>query len=122
MDLAENIKNNPTVFGSILRGEIPAKKVYEDDKVFAFHTIEPKAKVHILVIPKKHIISLCATSPEDAELLGYLLVKVREIAEEIGINEGGFRMLVNSGENSSQEVPHLHFHILGGERLTPWNG
>lgn len=122
MDLTENIKNNPTIFGKILRGEIPAETVYEDDKVFAFHDIAPRAKVHVLVIPKKHITCLRSTSPEDAEILGHLLVKVREIAEGLGLNETGFRIIANNGGDSGQEVPHLHFHILGGEKLAPLNG
>jgi histidine triad (HIT) family protein len=117
MNLEENIQNNPTIFGKILRGEIPADVVYEDDKILAFNDIEPKAKVHVLVIPKKHIVCLRCTAPEDVDILGHLMVKVREIAEGLGLNEGGFRIIANNGDDSGQEVPHLHFHILGGEKL-----
>lgn len=122
MDLSENINNNPTIFGKILRGEIPADTVYEDDKILAFNDIAPRARIHVVVIPKKHIVCLRSTSPEDAEILGHLLVKVREIAEGLGLNETGFRIIANNGGDSGQEVPHLHFHILGGEKLAPLNG
>lgn len=117
MDLQENIQNNPTIFGKILRGEIPANKVYEDDQILAFHDIAPKAKVHVLVIPKKHIVDVRSASAEDAELLSYMMLKLPEIADMLGIKESGFRIIANNGEESGQEVPHLHFHILGGEKL-----
>ncbi|MFT7432829.1 MAG: histidine triad (HIT) family protein [Alphaproteobacteria bacterium] len=117
MDLQENIQNNPTIFGKILRGEIPADKVYEDDHILAFRDIQPKAKVHVLVIPKKHIKDLRVTSVEDTAILGHLMVKISEIAELAGLSAEGFRLIANNGEHSGQEVPHLHFHLLGGEKL-----
>lgn len=117
MNLAENIKTNPTIFGKILRGEIPSKKVYEDDKILAFHDIAPKAKVHVLVISKKHIPDLRQATAEDQALLGYMMLKLPEIAAKLGIKDDGFRVIANVGSNGGQEVPHLHFHILGGEKL-----
>lgn len=119
MDLATDIQNNPTIFGKILRGEIPANKAYEDDVILAFHDITPKATVHILVIPKKHIESLQKATPEDAQILGHLMAKIPEIAADAGIKDSGFRIIANNGTHSGQEVPHLHFHMLGGEMLGP---
>ena len=117
MNLAENIQNNPTIFGKILRGEIPADKVYEDDLVLSFRDIQPKAKIHVLVIPKKRIVDLREASAEDKEVLGHLMTKIPEIAKLAGLSEGGFRLIANNGEHSGQEVPHLHYHLLGGEFL-----
>lgn len=116
-DLAQDIANNPTIFGKLLRGELPINKVYEDDKILAFHNIRPEAPVHVLAIPKKLIENIGALSAEDADLMGYLTCKLPEIAEVAGIKESGFRVIANSGPDSEGEVPHLHFHILGGEKL-----
>lgn len=118
MSLNENIQNNPTIFGKILRGEIPADKVYEDDKILAFKDIQPKSAIHVLVIPKKHIQDLSTVSAEDEEILGHLMFKISEIADKVGLTECGFRVVSNNGENAGQEVPHLHFHLLGGEKLS----
>ena len=109
------------VFAKIIRGEIPAKKVYEDDEFLAFHDIEPAAPIHLLLIPKRHIVSLQDVKPEDAEWLGRMMALIPKIAFENGCKpgpDGGFRVVTNSGRHGGQEVPHLHFHILGGER--PW--
>lgn len=116
-NLDENILNNPTIFGKILRGEIPADKVYEDDLILAFRDIEPKAKIHILVIPKKCIVDLRMATSEDKDILGHLMVKIPEIAQRSGLTKNGFRLMANNGENAGQEVPHLHYHLLGGETL-----
>ena len=117
MTLEQDIQNNPTIFGKILRGEIPCNKVYEDDVILAFHDIAPHAKVHVIVIPKKHIASLQSVKVEDAEILAHLTVKLPEIADKAGIKDSGFRIVSNAGADSGQEVPHLHYHLLGGERL-----
>ncbi len=123
MDIQQDIAQNPTIFGKILRGEIPNNTVYEDDRVLAFHDIAPKAKVHVVVIPKLNFASnIGEVTEEHKEYLGYLLVKINEISEKLGVIGGGFRVLTNSGPNSGQEVPHLHFHILGGEPLAGVNG
>ena len=113
----QDIAKNETIFGKILRGEIPCNKVYEDDHVFAFHDIAPKAKVHVLLIPKRKIVDIASMNANDAELVGYVLSKVSHVTTILGIQESGFRVISNSGADSGQEVPHLHFHILGGEAL-----
>jgi histidine triad (HIT) family protein len=101
-----------TIFSKIIRKEIPAKIVYEDDQCLAFHDISPQAPVHILVIPKKEIVSLAHASKDDQSLLGYLLVKVSQIAKEQGL-ENGYRVVMNIGKDGGQTVDHLHLHILG---------
>ena len=111
------------IFARIIRGEIPARKVYEDDEFLAFHDINPAAPVHLLLIPKRHIVSLQDIKPEDAEWLGRLMALIPRLAQENGCRpgpEGGFRVVTNSGADGGQEVPHLHFHIIGGQR--PWKG
>jgi histidine triad (HIT) family protein len=104
--------DNPTIFGKILRGEIPSKKVYEDDEVLAFHDINPVAEVHFLVIPKKFIPSLADVGPEDTEILGKLLALVPVLAREQGLTDG-FRTAINTGRLGRQDVYHLHIHVFG---------
>ena len=107
------------VFCKIVKGEIPAKVVYEDDLIMAFHDIRPQRKVHVLVIPKKHIPSLNDLTEEDKELMGHLTVKIPEIAKKLGIAEDGYRVIVNTGKHGGQEIYHIHYHILGGEPVGP---
>ena len=113
-------KNN--IFAKILRKEIPCNKVYEDDYVLAFHDINPQKKVHVLVIPKGEYINLddFSSKASEKEIVG-LIKGIGIVAKKIGVSEavkgGGYRSLVNVGENGGQEVPHLHFHIFGGERI-----
>ncbi len=113
-------KNN--IFAKILRGEIPCKKIYEDDYVLAFHDINPQKKVHALVIPKGDYINLddFSSKASDKEITG-LIKGIAIVAKKLGISEvskgEGYRSLVNVGENGGQEVPHLHFHIFGGEKV-----
>ena len=106
------------VFARILRGEVPCKKVYEDEHVLAFHDINPQAPVHILVIPKGAYISLddFSASASEAELAAFLRA-VGAIARERGLAESGYRILANHGRDSHQEVPHFHVHIFGGRPL-----
>jgi histidine triad (HIT) family protein len=92
--------------------EIPAKLVFENEHLVAFHDIHPKASVHVLVIPKKHIDNLGALQAEDAELMGHLTLQLTEIAEAQGL-KNGFRTMINTGPAGGQEVYHLHYHILG---------
>lgn len=106
------------IFCKILRGEIPSAKVYEDERMFVFRDIEPKAKVHLLAIPKEHFKLFSEMDSKRAETVGYMLTKIPEIAADNGC-EKGYRLVVNQGEDAGQTVPHLHFHILGGETL-PW--
>lgn len=110
---------NPTIFGKILRGEIPCTKVYEDDSVLAFHDIAPKAPVHVLVIPKIHLEGLQDAQEADAALLGQLMVTANKIATQLGLKEQGYRIITNAGQGAGQEVPHLHLHILGGTYPLP---
>jgi histidine triad (HIT) family protein len=104
-----------TVFGRILRGEIPAKRVYEDDRAIAFHDVSPQAPVHLLVIPRKPLPKLSASGAEDEALLGHLLLVARHVAKEAGLSD--FRVVVNDGLSAGQSVFHLHLHVLGGRAL-----
>lgn len=105
-----------TVFAKILRGEIPARIVHEDDQCLAFHDVAPQAPVHVLVIPRREIESLAAVEPDDAGLLGHLLVVATRLARELGLADG-YRLVVNCGHDGGQSVDHLHVHLLGGRRL-----
>ena len=106
------------IFCKIASGEIPCKKAYEDDKVLAFYDLDPQAPVHVLLIPKRHIESLAAAEDSDAELLAYMMLKVRDIAKDLGL-ENGYRVVTNIGEDGGQSVKHLHIHILG-KRSMNW--
>jgi len=106
-----------TIFARIVRKEIPADVVYEDDRILAFRDVQPQAPTHVLVIPKKPIESIAGLTGEDADLIGYLLVKTAEIARSLGVDETGYRLIVNHGADGGQAVQHLHVHILGGKRL-----
>lgn len=106
------------IFCKIARGEIPAKVIYEDEDILAFHDINPKAPIHFLIIPKQHITSLATASEMDYEILGKIINYVPILAKQQGC-ENGFRTVVNTGKDGGQEVPHLHFHVLGGPQ--PWS-
>jgi len=106
-----------TIFGKIIRKEIPATIVYEDDEVLAFRDIAPVAPVHILVIPKKVIQSVAAATAHDADLLGRLMLSAAEIARREGLGESGYRIVTNIGSDGGQTVFHLHLHILGGRQM-----
>lgn len=101
------------IFCKIARGEIPSKKVYEDDDVIAFHDIHPVANVHFLVVPKRHVESLLTAQDGDADMLGKLLLLAPRLAREQGLGEG-FRTMINTGEKGGQSVFHLHLHVFGG--------
>ena len=113
-------KNN--IFAKILRAEIPCKKIYEDEYVLAFHDVNPQKKVHALVIPKGAYINLddFSSKASEKEIVG-LIKGIGNVAKKLGVSEvakgGGYRSLVNVGEHGGQEVPHLHFHIFGGEKV-----
>lgn len=100
------------IFCKLAQGEIPTKVVYEDEHVLAFDDMEPLMPVHTLIIPKDHYSDIADNVPE--EVLGHLFGSVQKVAEIKGIREDGFRLLVNTGENASQSVKHLHIHVLGG--------
>lgn len=111
------------IFCKIVKGEIPSRKIHEDDAFYAFHDIHPAAPVHALVIPKRHIATLSDCGDDDAPLLGGLMVLTARLAAQLGCaytgGETGFRTVINVGPNGGQEVYHLHAHILGGPR--PWS-
>ena len=103
---------NNTIFGKILRGEIPSRKVYEDDEIFAFHDINPVADVNFLIIPKKFIPSMMEVTAEDAPVLGRMLALAPRLARELGLT-AGFRSVINTGVMGRQDVYHLHLHVFG---------
>jgi len=105
------------IFCKIIKGEVPAKKVYEDDFVFAFHDIHPIAPVHILIIPKKHIESINDLEEGDVEIMGRMLLAAKKIAAQLEIAEKGYKLLIRTGRDGGQEVSHIHMHLLGGARL-----
>lgn len=107
------------IFCKIIKGEIPGKFVYRDESMVAFYDISPKAPVHVLIVPVKHISSLIETTQSDKELLGTLMVKVQEIAKKLGIDASGYKVVVNNGESAGQLVFHLHLHLLGGWKKSP---
>ena len=112
--------DDQNIFAKILRGEIPAKTVYEDDHAIAFHDINPQAPVHVLVIPRGRYVSMAdfTAHASDAEIAGFFRA-VGKVADKLGLVEPGYRMLANAGTDSHQEVPHLHVHLFGGRKLGP---
>jgi len=109
--------NEDTIFGKIIRREIPADIVYEDDLCLAFRDITPQAPTHVLLIPKKPIPKLADATNEDKELLGHMMVTLKFLAEQLGIAEDGYRVVINTGSDGGQTVFHLHMHLLGGRSL-----
>ncbi len=106
-----------TIFSKIIRKEIPAKTIHDDDMCLAFHDVSPQAPVHVLVIPKKPIESLEQLTADDAPLLGHLWLTIAQIARDLGLSADGYRVVVNCGRDGGQSVDHLHFHILGGRPM-----
>lgn len=106
-----------TIFSKIIRKEIPANIVHEDDSCLAFHDVSPQAPVHVLVIPKKPIVNVDALTPHDAEIVGHIWMTIPKLAQQLGISPAGYRVVVNCGKNGGQSVDHLHFHILGGRAM-----
>ena len=107
-----------TIFSKILRKEIPADIVYEDEQCIAFRDINPQAPVHLLVIPRKELLNITEMSVEDAPLVGHLFVVARDRAGQFGLDKSGFRLVINNGVDAGQTVSHLHVHLLGGRSLT----
>jgi histidine triad (HIT) family protein len=104
------------LFCKIVAGQIPAKKVYEDEKVFAFEDIDPKAPTHVLIVPKRHIAGLKEASEDDAEAIGQMNLAAAHIAHQRGLDDG-YRTVLNVGPGAGQSVFHLHLHLLGGRKL-----
>lgn len=107
-----------TLFEKIIAREIPADIVYEDDVCLCFHDIEPKAPVHLLIVPKKPIARIAAAEAEDKQVLGHLLLTAQQVAKQEGFSENGFRVVINNGADGGETVPHLHVHVLAGRKLT----
>ena len=105
------------LFCRIIAGEIPSNKVYEDDECYAFYDIAPQARVHVVLVPKKHITALSEANEEDQALLGHLLLAANKIAAATGIAQSGYRVITNIGADACQSVKHLHLHVIGGEQL-----
>ena len=108
--------SSDTILGKIIRREIPADIIYEDELCLAFRDVNPQAPVHILIIPKKDIPQLSAATIEDQNLLGHLLLTAKQIADQVGLNKG-YRLVINNGEDGGQTVYHLHCHLLGDRAL-----
>lgn len=105
------------LFCKIIDGSVPSKKVYEDDKVYAFEDIDPKAPLHILIIPKKHMASIMEMEQEDCDYMTSMVKAAQTLAKERGADAKGFRLVVNTGEDGGQTVGHLHMHLLAGRSL-----
>ena len=114
---ASNEQSADCLFCKIIAGDIPSNKVYSDDDVYAFHDINPAAPQHVLIIPKKHLTDVRSANEEDQALMGKLLLKANDLAKELGLDEKGFRYVINTGEYGGQTGFHLHLHILGGRAL-----
>jgi histidine triad (HIT) family protein len=106
------------LFCKIVLREIPSQIVFENDHALAFKDLNPAAPSHVLVIPKKHMAAIRDAAPEDAETLGQVLLAARQVAEDLGVGESGYRIVVNQGANAGQSVLHLHVHVLGGRGLS----
>ncbi|KAH7950788.1 adenosine 5'-monophosphoramidase HINT1 [Rhipicephalus sanguineus] len=109
-------ETDDTIFGKIVRGEIPTEFIYEDDKCVAFHDINPQAPVHFLVIPKKAIPQLSKAKEDDKDILGHILYVAQHVAKEQKLDKG-FRIVINDGPQGCQSVYHVHIHVLGGRQL-----
>lgn len=110
-------ETSDTIFGKIIRREIPADIIYEDNLCLAFRDINPQAPVHVLVIPKQPIAQLSDAESQDHALMGHLLLTVKRVAEQLGLSNG-YRVVINTGPDGGQTVYHLHLHLLGGRHMT----
>ena len=106
-----------TLFEKIAARQIPATIVYEDDLVMAFKDINGKAPTHVLIVPRKPIPRIADAKPEDHQVLGHLLLKAAEVARQLGLDDSGYRLVINNGPDAGESVPHLHCHIIGGRQL-----
>ncbi len=107
-----------TIFKRIIDGEIPAKIIHDDPLCLAFHDVNPQAPVHVLVIPKKEIASMAELTEADAALVGHMFLTIGRLARSLGVDEAGYRVVVNHGRDAGQSVDHLHFHLLAGRDLS----
>lgn len=116
-NLGEVNKMTDCIFCKIVKEEIPSKKIYEDDKVLAFHDIAPEAPVHFLVIPKEHIESANMINEENSKIIAHIFTVINKIVRDLNIADTGYRIVNNCGEQGGQTVHHVHFHVLGGRNL-----
>ena len=105
------------IFCKIVEKDIPSELIYEDDQIVAFNDINPQAPIHVLIIPKEHFASLNDIPEEKKDVLSHILLKARQIAQNLGINDKGYRIVLNTGRDSGQVVFHIHFHLLAGRRM-----
>jgi len=106
------------IFCKIIRGEIPSKKVFEDERILVIEDLNPQASLHLLLLPKKHLVNCLDLSPQDDDLIGYISRKAGEIARQKGYAESGFRVVQNNGAGAGQSVLHIHFHLLAGREFS----
>ena len=106
------------IFCRIVAGELPSDTLYQDDEVLAFRDIHPAAPTHVLIIPKRHIASLAELSEDETSIIGHMARVANQLARQEGVAEKGYRLIVSSGQDGGQVVPHLHMHLLGGRRLS----
>ena len=105
------------LFCRVIAGEVPSRKVYEDESMVAFHDINPQAPVHVLVVPRKHVATLNDLAPEDSALIGDMMRRAAAIAKDLGIDAGGYRTVFNCNRDAGQSVYHIHLHLLGGRPM-----
>jgi len=106
------------IFCQIVAGKLPSEILYQDEEIIAFHDIHPLAPTHVLIIPKRHIPSLAELTDAEMSLIGHMAKVANQLAKQAGVAEGGYRLVISSGEQGGQIVPHLHMHLLGGRRLS----
>ena len=112
------MKLSDCIFCKIAKGEIPSEVIYEDDKIVAFNDVNPQSPIHFLVIPKEHIESSNDIDEKNSHLVGHVFLVIKKLTEELGVAKEGYRIVNNCGENGGQTVPHMHFHILAGRKLS----
>ena len=115
--MTDRTKSRECIFCKIIEGTLPSDKVFENDRVFAFRDISPQAPVHVLIVPKKHIVDVLDCSPQDGNIFEDLHKAVQFIAPQLGVAGSGFRTVFNSGDHACQTMYHLHLHLLGGTQM-----
>jgi len=108
------------IFCQIINKKIPAEIIYEDKEIIAFKDIHPVAKVHILIVPKKHIKSIAKLKKSETDLIGKMIWRAKKLAEKFGINKKGYKLLINCGKDGGQMIEHIHLHLIGGQKLRNW--
>ncbi|MGL5634582.1 MAG: histidine triad nucleotide-binding protein [Sarcina sp.] len=106
------------IFCKIANGDIPSKKIYEDDKVLAFYDIQPEAPIHFLVIPKVHIKNVNEVTEENSSIVAHIFVVINKLVEELNVAQSGYRIITNCGKDAGQTVDHMHFHVMAGREMT----